>query len=166
MKAVERIKVKLSAFTYLDEHFDSDCLIISSPFFICAPLRPKTPGHEETFPHSVLTSILSLSQWFPLTPLPLTAAFPYPCHYHTLVVHSHLFSISLVFLLSSCFMHTGLLAHMSQNVCVWMWVLVPVFSANILSTRFYVVCCPGKDNFCCVCVWRQALLLKLLASSH
>ena len=57
MKAVEQIKVKLSAFTYLDEHFDSDCLIISSPFFICAPLHPKVAGREETFslcPHTSL----------------------------------------------------------------------------------------------------------------
>lgn len=50
MEAVEQIKVKLSAFTYLDERFESACLIISSPFFICAPFNPNAAGREESSP--------------------------------------------------------------------------------------------------------------------
>lgn len=115
MKAVKQFKVILSAFTYLDEHFDLARLIISSPFFICTLLNPKAAGREETFLHSLLTITLSLSQLFPSTRPPLVAGFPYLCHYHTLLAHSHLFPISL--LLLPCFMHKRLLAHMSHSLC-------------------------------------------------
>lgn len=63
-EAVEQIKVKLSAFTYLDERFELARLIISSPFFICAPLNPKAAAREESFP-------LPTPPLHPLPPCPL-----------------------------------------------------------------------------------------------
>lgn len=105
MEAVEQIKVKLSAFTYLDERFESACLIISSPFFICTPFNPDAAGREESPPPTfffpcLLAITLSRSRSVPpLAPLhrhpsPSRSPFRYPGHYHTLFVRLHLFTVS------------------------------------------------------------------------
>lgn len=99
-EAVEQIKVKLSAFTYLDERFESARLIISSPFFICAPLNLKAAAREESFP-------LPTPPLHPLPPRPLfliRVITILPFFHSFLFVRPRLFSVSGS-LPPPCFIH-------------------------------------------------------------
>lgn len=127
MEAVEQIKVKLSAFTYLDERFESACLIISSPFFICTPFNPNAAGREESFsppspfffplpPHhySVALTLRAPSVSPAPPPLPFAAAF-----FVIRVITIHFLSVRTCspYLpctrrLLLCFMHARMATHM------------------------------------------------------
>lgn len=144
--AVEQIKVKLSAFTYLDEHFESARLIISSPFFICAPLNLKAAAREESFPLS------------PLPPRPLflirvITIHPFPLPFS---VHPSLFSVSASL---PCFIHMRMRvrACVRERACAHRgWLPLMSFPADM----FYACCRPGQDNF------RMCQRACLLARTH
>lgn len=141
-EAVEQIKVKLSAFTYLDERFQSPCLIISSPFFICTLFDPKASGREESFSPSLLAMTLSHSS----SPLSLSLSLSHRLTLHLSRAAFVIRVITIQFLsirtCSSYPLHPPPLLHMlpftmfyayedtallvSRNVCVFLTFCVKV----------------------------------------
>lgn len=155
-EALEQIKVKLSAFTYLDERFQSACLIISSPFFICTLFDPKAAGREESLALSLSLSH-SLHHYFyqthsqPSLTLPLTL-HPLRPPFVIRVINIRFLSIRTCssylphapcsHCLSPCFMHTRILPHMCPKVCV----CAQRFTANAPSTTMFYAsrCAPTQ----------------------
>lgn len=131
MEAVEQIKVKLSAFTYLDECFESLCLIISSPFFICMPFSPKASGREESFPLFLLTvtlialTLVPLQLLYPHSCLSLCGSLPYTFCPFALVLHISVCSLLLLSL-------TMFYAYEALATCVQKCVCAPVYKGSLL----------------------------------
>lgn len=125
-EAVEQMKVKLSAFTYLNECFQSACLIISSPFFICTPFDPKATGRKETFRLSLLPWLYHTRSYpsltLSLTPHPLWLAFVIRvitiCFLSICTCSSYLPHAPCSCCLSPCFMHKRILPYLCPEMCV------------------------------------------------